>query len=57
MKKLKALNIYAGIGGNRKKWKDFKPMIKVRGAMSVTTEAIWSNLPTAFDHEQLDLFN
>lgn len=36
-------------------WMDFKPMIKVRGAMSTTTESIWSNYPTAFDNEQLKL--
>lgn len=38
-------------------WMDFKPMIQMKGSTHKTTEAIWSNLPTAFDHEQLDLFN
>lgn len=33
-------------------WMDFKPMVKQRGSVHSTTEAIWSNLPTAFDNEQ-----
>jgi len=36
---------------------DFKPIRKIEGAANTNTiEAIWSNLPTAFDHEQLLLF-
>lgn len=37
-------------------WMDFKPMIQFTGSVHTTTEAIWSNLPTAFDHEQLTMF-
>jgi len=37
-------------------WMDFKPIKDLNGSMYKTTEAIWSNLPTAFDHEQLLLF-
>ncbi len=37
-------------------WMNFKPMIKFRGAMSTTIEAIWCSHPTAFDNEQLNLF-
>ena len=36
-------------------WMEFKPMVNFRGAMSTTTEAIWSNFPTAFDNEQIAL--
>ena len=39
-------------------WMDFKPMRKIQGANNTgTTEAIWSNLPTAFDNQQGQLFN
>lgn len=37
-------------------WLPFSTMIGFSGAYDKTTEAIWSNLPTAFDHEQLSLF-
>ncbi len=37
-------------------WLDFKPMVTMQGQMFQTTEAIWSNLPTNFDNEQLNLF-
>ena len=37
-------------------WMDFKPVLRQRGSLRSTTEAIWSNLPTAFDNEQMDLF-
>lgn len=37
-------------------WMDFKPMKGMNGSRYKTTEAIWSNLPTAFDLEQLLLF-
>lgn len=37
-------------------WMDFKPMMKTNGSVFKTTEAIWSNLPTAFDNEQQTLF-
>ncbi len=38
-------------------WMNFKPMSNFHGAMSNTTESIWSNLPTVFDNEQLSIFN
>jgi len=38
-------------------WMDFKPMIRTNGTLNRTTEAIWSNLPTAFDNVQTNLFN
>lgn len=37
-------------------WLPFKPMIEMQGAMFKTTEAIWSNYPTAYDNEQTTLF-
>jgi hypothetical protein len=37
-------------------WMDFKPMIDMQGSMFKTTEAIWSNIPTAYDNVQQDLF-
>ena len=37
-------------------WLPFKPMIDMQGAMYKTTEAIWSNLKTNYDNEQLILF-
>ncbi len=37
-------------------WMDFKPMVQFNGLKKTTTEAIWSNQPTAFDHEQLTMF-
>jgi 16S rRNA G966 N2-methylase RsmD len=36
-------------------WMDFKPMKRQRGSSGTTTEAIWSNLPTAYDSQQLSL--
>lgn len=39
----------------RANWLPFKPMLKTHGSSKTSTEAIWSNLPTAFDHEQLSL--
>lgn len=33
-------------------WMDFKPMVEMQGAMFKTTEAIWSNYPTAYDNVQ-----
>jgi hypothetical protein len=41
----------------RATWMDFKPMVKMRGGnQKYTTEAIWSNEPTAFDWQQQDMF-
>jgi len=37
-------------------WLPFKPMIDMQGAMFKTTEAIWSNIPTNYDHVQQSLF-
>lgn len=38
-------------------WMDFRPMVLNKGSNNKKTgEAIWSNMPTAFDHEQLVLF-
>lgn len=36
-------------------WMRFKPMLSQRGSIFTTTEAIWSNCPTAFDNEQLKM--
>lgn len=36
-------------------WMEFKPMLSQRGSVRTTTEAIWSNYPTAFDHQQIKL--
>ncbi len=36
-------------------WMDFKPIIKQRGSLYSTTEAIWTNEPTHFDNEQIKL--
>lgn len=36
-------------------WLPFKPMVKMYGSMFFTTEALWSNLPTNYDWEQLTL--
>ncbi len=33
-------------------WMEFKPMVEMQGAMFKTTEAIWSNYPTAYDNVQ-----
>ncbi len=38
-------------------WLPFKAMKKMNGTMHTTTEAIWSNLPTAYDMQQQSLFN
>lgn len=47
------------VGENTKAtWLDFKPMMLMRGGNGKhTTEAIWSNLPTAFDFQQAQLFS
>jgi hypothetical protein len=37
-------------------WMCFKPMKDLYGAYSLTTEAIWSNLPTNYDAQQQKLF-
>jgi 16S rRNA G966 N2-methylase RsmD len=37
-------------------WLPFHPMRQLNGAYSKTTEAIWSNLYTGFEVEQLSLF-
>lgn len=37
-------------------WMDFKPMIKQRGSLKSSTEAIWSNELTPYDYEQQTLF-
>lgn len=38
-------------------WLDFKPMAQMRGANGIyTTEAVWSNLPMAYDFQQAVLF-
>jgi 16S rRNA G966 N2-methylase RsmD len=36
-------------------WLPFKPMVDMQGAMFKTTEAIWSNLKTNYDAQQLTL--
>lgn len=36
-------------------WMDFKPMVEMFGNCHKTTEAIWSNLKTAYDNEQTSL--
>ncbi len=36
-------------------WLNFKPMMNNKGTHRTTTEAIWSNDITAFDHVQLEL--
>jgi len=36
-------------------WLPFKPMTEMHGTMFKTTEAIWSNLETAYDYEQISL--
>lgn len=38
-------------------WMPFSPLKKMRGAMSVTTEAIWTNLPTSYSSRQVELFS
>lgn len=38
-------------------WMDFKPMKELTGTKYTTTEAIWSNFETAYDMQQLPLFN
>lgn len=38
------------------KWLPFMPIIKHYGTFQSTTEAIWSNMPTAFDAQQQQLF-
>jgi site-specific DNA-adenine methylase len=37
-------------------WLPFLPMIDMQGSMFKTTEAIWSNHPTNYDHVQQSLF-
>lgn len=37
-------------------WMDFKPVQKQRGSLKSTTEAIWCNHSTAYDHAPLKLF-
>jgi hypothetical protein len=37
-------------------WMRFKPMKDLYGAYSLTTESIWSNLPTNYDAQQQKLF-
>ena len=38
-------------------WMPFKPMVELQGAANTnTTEAIWSNIPTNYDNEQLTIF-
>lgn len=37
-------------------WLPFSPLKKHWGGIMKSVEAIWSNLPTSFDHEQLSLF-
>lgn len=37
-------------------WLDFKPMKIMQGSIHKTTEAIWSNIPTNYDNEQLTMF-
>lgn len=38
-------------------WMKFKPMIIQETSTGKHQEGIWSNMPTVFDNEQLDLFN
>jgi len=38
------------------KWMEFKPILDQKGSRFKTTEAIWSNYPTAFDHQQIKLY-
>ena len=37
-------------------WMNFKPMLDFSGAMTKTTEAIWTNFPTQYDSIQQELF-
>lgn len=37
-------------------WMDFKPVSIQKGSNAITTEAIWSNYPTAYDNTQAALF-
>lgn len=37
-------------------WLPFKPIIKMQGQIHKTTEAIWSNLETNYEYQQLKLF-
>jgi hypothetical protein len=34
-------------------WLPFKPMKEMQGTMFKTTEAIWSNIKTNYDNEQI----
>lgn len=36
------------------KWMDFAPMIKQRGSVASSTEAIWTNTPTVYNNLQLN---
>jgi len=36
-------------------WLPFLPLRKMRGSKKTTTEAIWSNYPTQYDHVQMDM--
>ena len=38
-------------------WLPFKPMIDNKGTHKITTEAIWSNIPTNYDNIQQSLFD
>ncbi len=38
-------------------WMDFHPLIKMRGAMSETTEAVWYNNPKSYRKQQISLFS
>lgn len=37
-------------------WLPFRPMVRMQGCQSSTTEAIFSNFPTAYDYKQKTLF-
>ena len=43
--------------GQKNYWLPFVPFKELSGIKHKTVEAIWSNVPTAFDNEQLTMFN
>ena len=37
-------------------WMDFKPIVEMQGTIHKTTEAIWTNYPTSYGNNQLNIF-
>jgi hypothetical protein len=37
-------------------WMNFKPLAKLNGTSGTTMEAIWSNMPTNYDYQQMKMF-